>query len=363
MLALSHQHGLTEHTVTMVAALSMQEVLLETPVGDHQDTFDKGQIAQIRAKWAGSGHTQLLGDPMVLLSAVYDTEYAGCTRDFCDKSGLRFKAMQEIRKLRKQLANEMTSLKVVLNPKTRAPGKTEAFLLRQILLSGLPDQVAHRLPIEEHVGPDKKKLKLAYHTRTLEQPVFLHHTSVLKRNPPDWLIYQEIFEIEGKMYMRGVTAIDPSWLPEFCTMDCNLSKPLADREAIYEEGQVLTFRTGTFGERGWPLPLIKTEHPTRIERLKYFAKFILEGEVLPELKQFTGELMSPPVAMIRTWGSLHIRRVKPLFEALSGQNIDSKEKLLTALQENSQFLKSAYLNWLDQDFHAEVNQIWAKLSK
>ena len=34
MLALSHQHGLAQHTITMVAALSMQEVLLETPIGN-----------------------------------------------------------------------------------------------------------------------------------------------------------------------------------------------------------------------------------------------------------------------------------------------------------------------------------------
>ena len=33
MLALSHQHNLTQHTVTMVAALSMQEVLVETAIG------------------------------------------------------------------------------------------------------------------------------------------------------------------------------------------------------------------------------------------------------------------------------------------------------------------------------------------
>ena len=35
MLALSHQHGLAQHTITMVAALSMQEVLLETPIGNN----------------------------------------------------------------------------------------------------------------------------------------------------------------------------------------------------------------------------------------------------------------------------------------------------------------------------------------
>ena len=145
MLALSHQHGLTQHTITMVAALSLQEVLLETPIGNHEDAFNKRDLAQIRHNWANNGNTtRLLGDPMVLLSAVYNTEYNGCTREFCDRHGLRFKAMQEIRKLRRQLANELSNsgLKVILDPKIQAPNDQEALLLRQILLAGT-DIVIH----------------------------------------------------------------------------------------------------------------------------------------------------------------------------------------------------------------------------
>ena len=47
------------------------------------------------------------GDPMVLIRAVGAAEYAGMTQEFCDRYGLRFKAMKEIRKLRKQLTNEV----------------------------------------------------------------------------------------------------------------------------------------------------------------------------------------------------------------------------------------------------------------
>ena len=50
------------------------------------------------------------------------------------------------------------------------------------------------------------------------------------------------------MYMRGVTAIEPEWLPDFCPLDCNLSKPLSDREPFYdqEKGQIMTFRCFEF---------------------------------------------------------------------------------------------------------------------
>ena len=138
MLALSHQHNLTQHTITMVATLSLQEVLLETPIGNQKEDFNPKELAELRHKWANNGNsTKLLGDPMVLLSAVYNTEYNGCTREFCDSVNLRFKAMQEIRKLRRQLANELSNLKVILDPKTQPPNDEEAFLLRQILLAGI----------------------------------------------------------------------------------------------------------------------------------------------------------------------------------------------------------------------------------
>lgn len=62
-----------------------------------------------------------LGDCMVLLRAVGAFEYSGGTPEFCLKTGLRFKAMNEIRKLRKQLTSEVNLMvsegeEVPLNP-------------------------------------------------------------------------------------------------------------------------------------------------------------------------------------------------------------------------------------------------------
>ena len=165
------------------------------------------------------------------------------------------------------------------------------------------------------------------------------------------------------MYMRGVTAIEPEWLPDFCPLDCNLSKPLSDREPFYDEvkGQVLTFRTGTFGERGWPLPLIKTVHPSETERIKYFAKFFLEGQILSKLKDFAEFLLTAPVAMVKTWGSLQSKRTKPLFEKLLSEKVDSKSKLIQCMEKNSNFLLNPYLNWLDEEHHPKVKKIWPEI--
>jgi hypothetical protein len=54
------QHNLLPFTITMVAALSLQEVLLERPIGDYSDSLDQNQLIQIRKAWLGKGHSLLL---------------------------------------------------------------------------------------------------------------------------------------------------------------------------------------------------------------------------------------------------------------------------------------------------------------
>lgn len=135
------------------------------------------------------GHSLLLGDLMVLLKAVGACEYQGASPEFCEKHGIRYKAMKEIRKLRAQLTNAgkffnihetlvelrllsffgcfflyiyhlnlftctiCTCLSLSVNtvidnanlcvdPKLDPPNDLQAKLLRQIVLAGLADHVA-----------------------------------------------------------------------------------------------------------------------------------------------------------------------------------------------------------------------------
>lgn len=58
MLALSHQHNLLTYTICMVAALSVQEVLIEA-LGI--DSSAKHKWLSMRRCWAGTGNSLLLG--------------------------------------------------------------------------------------------------------------------------------------------------------------------------------------------------------------------------------------------------------------------------------------------------------------
>ena len=106
--------------------------------------------------------------------------------------------MMEIRKLRRQLTNEVNTVMpgadLVLDPQLKPPSDEQARLLRQIVLAGTPDQVAHKVDVASLEDPkERTRLKYAYMTPDLEEPVFLKSTSVLKHTMPEWIAYQEVY--------------------------------------------------------------------------------------------------------------------------------------------------------------------------
>lgn len=346
MMALSHQHNLQAYTISIVAALSVQEVLLETPISfvspDKLKALRQRWFAT-RKQWAGLGNSLLLGDIMVLLRAVGAAEYAnseGKLERFCEENGLRHKAIIEIRKLRKQLTdclnNCVPDCSVIVDPKMEPPSDLQAKLLRQILLSGMGDQIAKKITPDEIKDTDNKvKYKYAYKANNMEEPVFLHQGSVLKGTLPEFVIYQEIYET-NKMYMRGVTAIEPEWLPFFVPHLCQLSEPLLVPEPRYEpdDGKIYCTVTGSFGPQNWQLPQVEIVHPKTLDYYKWFAKFLLDGAIFPKLGKFKAILLSPPTTMVKSWAKLQPRTVG-ILKALSGKDVYSKDVLLDLWKSDS----------------------------
>lgn len=346
MLALSHQQNLLEFTICMVAALSVQEVLQEVPLAGESNEKDKKWRAKRRA-WAGSGSSLQLGDPMVLLKAIGAAEYAnseGKLQEFCDDDGLRLKGVQEIRKLRIQLTNEINlnvkNLSLSVNPKMEPPTDQQAKMLRQILLSGLGDQVARKIPDDElKLKEDKHKLKYAYQIPEIEEPAHIHSCSILRKKVPEWIVYQEIFETKSgenmKMFLRGITAIEPDWLLKFCPAMCNFTKTLEDPEPRYEykEDKIFCHVKATFGRSGWPLPIAEVEMPDSLDKYRHFAKFFLEGLVIEKLVEFKKNLLSTPSTMTKSWSKL-VPRTESMMSALANRQVYSRKKLIKELKDN-----------------------------
>lgn len=222
-----------------------------------------------------TGNFQLLGDPMILLKAVGAAEYAGSQGkllQFCQDNGLRHKAISEIRKLRVQLTNEInlaiSEVNLCVDPNMQPPTDAQARFLRQILLAGMGDRVARKIPLSDISDKEeKRRLKYAYHCTDMVEPVFMHSSSVLRQKQPEWVIYQEAYEIQNgdskKMFIRGITAIEPEWLLLYVPLLCNIRNVREDPAPRYNEadGKIYCFVEATFGKVGWELPLAEIEMP------------------------------------------------------------------------------------------------------
>lgn len=180
MLSLASQQSdssILSYAILLIAGLSVPELLLDSP-----------SLHQLRAAWLpvnADSNIHLLGDLSVILIALGALEYetdAKKTAEFCERFGIRSKSVIEARKLRRQLVNAINCLQkfdLVIDPTMKPPSETQAKLLRQIVMSAMPDRLA-RLKIESQDSlASEKGLKNAYEGLVLEQPLFIHPSSSL----------------------------------------------------------------------------------------------------------------------------------------------------------------------------------------
>ncbi|XP_060787759.1 probable ATP-dependent RNA helicase DHX37 isoform X2 [Neoarius graeffei] len=365
MLALGHQQGCMPYIITIVAAMTVREIfeelnsLASSEEGCIKLAGRKARFSQMRRLWAGKGQSLLLGDLMVMLGAVGACEFAGCTPKFCEENGLRYKAMLEIRRLRGQLTNAVNGVcsdgGVCVDNKMPPPTESQVVCLRQIVLAGLGDHLARRVQAEELLDP---KWRNGYKTPLLDDPVFIHPSSALHKELPEFVIYQEIMETT-KMYMRGVCAVQADWIPKLLPQYCHFSGPEQSPAPWYcpVSGKVKCQQQSTFFRVGWKLPAIEMDHPEGLERYKLFAKFLLEGQVCPKLQRYSTYLLTTPATMLKTWAKLQ-PRTENLLGTLVSDKVDNRDALQAAWKNNKKFLLSVYCQWVPTSLHEEVAKSW-----
>ncbi|XP_072271861.1 probable ATP-dependent RNA helicase DHX37 [Pyxicephalus adspersus] len=368
MLALGKQHDCLPYIITIVAAMTVRELYEELgrpAISDEEKEIlkaKKARVLQMQRVWAGQGPAQKLGDLMVMLGAVGACEYSGLTPKFCERNGLRYKAMMEIRRLRGQLTSAVNSLcpdvRIYLDSKMPPPTESQVNYLRQIVMSGLGDHIARRIRPEELLD---EKWRNAYKTPLLEDPVFIHPNSSLFKQLPDFVVYQEIFETT-KMYMKGVSSIECEWIPVLLPQYCHFADPLEDPPPFYcaETGRVKCHRTSTFYRVGWQLPAVIVDYPEGLERYRYFAKFLLEGKVVEKLSSYANILLSSPSTMLKSWAKLQ-PRTEVLLKALVSQNADNLSLLLAAWKNDPKYLLNAYCQWVPEAAHEQISEVWPPL--
>ncbi|ORE11706.1 P-loop containing nucleoside triphosphate hydrolase protein [Rhizopus microsporus var. microsporus] len=292
MLIIGQQHGCLPYVIAIVSALSVgnpfiQDYQLEDKLSD-ADSDEDEEIAQLqneaaiekakrkmmRKKYFGAltKHASLdpSSDILKLLSAVAAYEYAGATTSFCEENFLRPKAMEEIRKLRRQLTNLVSAnfpdIDVCVDPKMKRPSSTQLKVLRQVLTAGFIDSVAIRQDVLETGGGKGKKYKNARHVvyRLMwsDEEAFIHPTSTLfSQEPPAMLVYSELSK-SGKTWLKGNTAVEAKWVAKLGHGLCSYGRPLEYPLPKYigdKQDRKLVYVVPSFGPKGWPLPPIQVE--------------------------------------------------------------------------------------------------------
>ncbi|XP_053727943.1 probable ATP-dependent RNA helicase DHX37 [Synchiropus splendidus] len=365
MLALGKQQDCLQYVIAVVSAMTVREIFedLDRPAGSEDENSAlvqrRARLTQKKRLWAGQGAALLLGDLMVMLGAVGACEFAGSTQTFCQDNGLRYKAMMEIRRLRGQLTNAVNSvcpeIGAFVDPKMAPPTEHQVACLRQVVLAGLGDHLARRVQAEEMLDP---KWKNAYKTPLMDDPVFIHPKSALFKTMPQFVVYQEIMETT-KMYMKGVSAVEPDWIPRLLPQYCHFSSPLEKPAPRFcpTTGTIRCHRTSTFFRVSWQLPAVETEYPDNLDRYKLFAQFLLEGEVCPTLKKHRNHLLSNPSIMLKSWAKLQ-PRTEVLLGALVSRRVNNRDTLLCIWRTDSKYLLSPYCQWLPESLHEDAAKSW-----
>ena len=213
--------------------------------------------------------------------------------------------------------------------------------------------VARRLPVEEGGKND------GYRAGAMEEQVFIHQASVLKQASPTWVVYQELFETESKVVMRGITEIDPEWLPKFCPGLCSLGSPLSTPEPRYcsSTGRVMASFQGTFGPCAWPLPITEQEMAASLDKYKWFGRFFLEGKIAPSLAEYTSSMLSNPLVMVKSWSNLQ-KRTELLVKELAKESVDNGRQLAKVWEKTPSYLLPAFLSWLPEVLHQDITKMW-----
>ncbi|KAG9051688.1 putative ATP-dependent RNA helicase DHR1 [Tulasnella sp. UAMH 9824] len=291
ILAIGKQQGCLPYVIAMVAAMSVGDPFLreeaigidETGEGalehgrreemapeadliqDPEQQAKEERKAKRRAFFRSQMlHSKLGGgksDVFKILSVIGAYEFEGGGREFCDEHF----AMEEIHKLRAQLSHivqaNFDGVDADFSPKMPPPTNTQLKALRQLITSGFIDRVAVRKDVADKALATGDKMRscrnIAYRSMEIDEDVFIHPSSVIFHDtPPEWVVFQEVVRT-SRVYVKGITVINPAWLPTLGPSLCTYSKPLGLPDSMKKLGADLKIVTPRFGPHGWPLPNIK----------------------------------------------------------------------------------------------------------
>ncbi|XXG99824.1 hypothetical protein Hte_006165 [Hypoxylon texense] len=314
ILLVGHLHECLPYTVALVAGLSVAEIFIpesqaipalaaesEHDFRTNEDVIAENKQTQLRRKYNGVHHNFCSlddsSDAIKLLQVVGEFAHDP-TEQWCENHFVRFKALQEAQKLRRQITGLLQKdipafANLTFQEKLDRPSPKQVTALKQMVAAGFVDQVAIRAdlaptPPELYRKP-RRAIDVPYvplqptDTGDRDDPldglVYIHPSSVLAhRSPqecPEYVVYANLQRAASasshdpaakkpKTRMLALTDVTGAQLAALAkgTPLLSYGKPIkeakVDGAATTRECWVVPYlRAEGKGGQGWPLPVRK----------------------------------------------------------------------------------------------------------
>ncbi|CAM9656186.1 unnamed protein product [Chrysoparadoxa australica] len=405
MLLTAVSAGVMEHTLALVALLSERDPFLRADASEAEGNAEddssesegevdmrerKRRLQAIVQQWRSDD-----GDPMGRLMAA--GAYAHHTRagtlangeEFCRENLLHASTMHRSLQLRQQLTR-MVNLRfgqdsvlgghaVTVRASMPPPSAGDVIKLKQVLLSGLVDNVARRAP------PGTVKTGSAFRRNCpyisckgeITEPLYIKPgSSLFSGDPsllPEFVTFTDIVRQEKRQgndpmaYMLCCTPIEPKWLARLTegTPLLRLGKPLTSFPRTYSTSHhsVMCHTAPKYGHRSWTLPahevkLGAVEGPE--EERRWFARLLLEGKVAPALKRLPKAKAYNDEPGLITHNK-PLKKVSVLLSQLDG--VTTLPALRELMKQKPKALLGALKLWVKQEHRGLLQKALTELAK
>ncbi|GAV82266.1 DEAD domain-containing protein/Helicase_C domain-containing protein/HA2 domain-containing protein/OB_NTP_bind domain-containing protein [Cephalotus follicularis] len=352
---------------------------------DKQEKLRKNKLKET-SKMSRAKFSNPSSDALTIARALQCFELSASSVEFCNENALHLKTMEEMSKLRKQLLQLVFhqtincgfeqdfswthgTLEDVEQAWRVSSSKNtlllnEEDLLGQALCAGWADRVAKRCRnTAVSSDADRKATSVRYQTCMVKESVFLHRWSSVSYSAPEFLVYSELL-CTKRPYMLGATSVKSEWLVKYAGSFCTFSAPLTDPKPHYDpqSDQVFCWVVPTFGPHLWQLPLHSLPINDFVHRVAVFAYALLEGHVLPCLSSVRKYMAAPPSNLLRPEAAGQ-RRVGNLLHKLKARSIDTCAILRKTWMENPNMLHSEILDWFQESFHKQYEELWSQMHR
>ena len=362
ILIMANSYDLMEYAILIVAILSIENLIDFTSLNISKKEF-KEILKELNI-------TNNLSDILTYLSLVILT-----LKGKNKKIRINSKKITELINLSNQLISlcKYNFRKKIKNlNEITLPSNNQEVLLLQILLSSFIDNIARKKILYDSIGNEISqnknksndqiiKKKIIYECNENNKECKIYNYSTLIEISPELLIYTEIISENNSNFLYLCSCIKTDWLYNLGGNLVKTSLSLNLKEPYYNKSKdsICGFVDIIYGYKRWEIKNIAVEMSEDEPKFYYyFARFLLEGEIIEEFKKYKKMLNTNPNIITNKISDMYIK-VSKLIISLKANKITNKKVLIAKFKKEKNFLKDIIILWYDNvNIKKNIREKW-----